>query len=71
MAEDPVPQIKTKVNPRQEKKRIGRAKNMRNFPAQKELFRSGAAIQKSISNGPDCKLFIVMVAIATDAVSMA
>ena len=61
MAEDSVPQIKTKVNPRQEKKRIGRAMNTRSFPAQKELFNSECCgDSKLILKGLDYKDFIVL-----------
>ena len=69
MAEDSVPQIKTKVNPRQEKKRIGRAKNMKRFLAQKELFNSECCgDSKLILKGLDYKDFIVLFVFVTENV---
>ena len=69
MAEDSVPQIKTKVNPRQEKKRIGRAMNTRSFPAQKELFNSECCgDSKLILKGLDYKDFIVLFVFVTENV---
>lgn len=69
MAEDPVPQIKTKVNPRQEKNRS--SNEHEEFSGTKGIIQIRGGDSKAISNGPDCKRFIVRVAIATDAVSTA